>query len=496
MRWIRAVAAVFVLVAALATPVGAQAASTGPHSHHASLAATSVNLFGAGNLGAGTHAVKPFFSTGRAASSASVAGAASVDLGAVRPALTQLGAFPMTSEDAAVAQFGSDQSLEPPDTMMAAGPTNLVETINSTGSIWTKSGTRTAIVDLNKKLPIPSGWAFSDPRILYDAPSGRWFFTGLGFNPLLLSSEVFVAVSKTSDPAGGFFLYILQKNSQLHDQPKIGVNDDKVVVGWNDFCCGPFALFLGGTTWVLQKSTMLSGSTTPAVGMGPNINISSPVPAQSMTSTATEYETYNSGTGDAVVLAINGTPAANNVTVTQTNVAMGATSAPPNAQQPGGSIATNDDRFLSATWRSNTLWVSGNNGCIPSGSATTRACLRMVDISTAGTPSLVQSLDVGKNGADVYFPAVTIDAAGNTFFAYSVSSASTFASAAAGEIQAGVVTGTQVYEAGQQTYGGTRWGDYSGISIDPTTGQVWAAAEYSALGSSHDWGTAAGNFSA
>ena len=130
------------------------------------------------------------------------------------------------------------------------------------------------------------------------------------------------------------------------------------------------------------------------------------------------------------------------------------------------------------------------------GSATTRACLRMVDISTAGTPSLVQSLDVGKNGADVYFPAVTIDAAGNTFFAYSVSSASMFASAAAGEIQAGVVTGTQVYEAGQQTYGGTRWGDYSGISIDPTTGQVWAAAEYSALGSSHDWGTAAGNFSA
>ena len=32
------------------------------------------------------------------------------------------------------------------------------------------------------------------------------------------------------------------------------------------------------------------------------------------------------------------------------------------------------------------------------------------------------------------------------------------------------------------------------ISVDPATGAVWAAAEYSAAGSSRDWGTAAAEF--
>src|SRR5438552_14375771 len=140
------------------------------------------------------------------------------------------------SFDVQVAALGVDQAAEPPDTMMAAGPTLLFETVNSNASFWTKTGNRVALADFNKVLPMPPGFSFSDPRVLFDTASGRFFFTGLGFNPITLDSVVFLGVSKTNDPTGGFFIYRLAQtsNGELHDQPKMGVNDDKVVISWNE----------------------------------------------------------------------------------------------------------------------------------------------------------------------------------------------------------------------------------------------------------------------
>src|ERR1700686_233581 len=106
--------------------------------------------------------------------------------------------------------------------MLAAGPTSLLETVNSSASIWTKSGTQLALADLNKVLPLPSGFIFSDPRVLFDAASGRFFFSGVAFSPLTFNSVVFLGVSKTSDPTGGFFVYNVAQtsNGEIHDQPK------------------------------------------------------------------------------------------------------------------------------------------------------------------------------------------------------------------------------------------------------------------------------------
>jgi hypothetical protein len=490
-----------------AAPASVQAAQhPGAAGHHGSLAAAaSVDLFGHGFTGssaAAVHAVKPFMRHDAGPSVPSSAPQAALPaLQPSSPLLTQVSTFPMMNFDTQVAALGALQAAEPPDTMMAAGPTVLIEMVNSNASIWTKTGTRVALVDLNKALPMPAGFSFSDPRILFDTGSGRYFFTGLGFS-LNHSSVVFLGVSKTSDPAGGFFVYNVAQtsNGQLHDQPKIGVNDDKVVISWDEYCCGILGVFRGAETFVFEKATLLTGAVTPVFFVGPVPAQSSPVPAQSLTSTATAYVTFNHGTF-AGVLAITGTPAQNNVVITETDLTMPATSTPPQAVQPGGTIETNDDRFLSSVWRNDVLWVSGNTGCIPAGSADARACLRLVEVSTGqAPPALLQAFDVGKNGVDAYFPAVTTDAAGDLFVALTVSNSSLFPSAAAVEILAGAPPGTisaaSVFKVGAQKYGGTRWGDYSAISIDPATGAVWAAAEYSALGSNHDWGTAAAQYTA
>ncbi len=469
--------------------------------HRASVAAaTSISLFAktSSDTVRRTAGAKPFLPTGSRHHVAAPARSTALPNTAASPALSQLATLPLDSFDAQVAQFGIDQGAEPPDTMLAAGPTALIETVNSTASIWTKTGTRTAFADFNKALPMPAGFTFSDPRILYDTISGRWFFTGLGFS-LQYNSLVFLGVSKASDPAGGWFIYKIAQtsNGQLHDQPKVGVSDDKVVISWNDFCCGILGTFRGAETFVLEKSTLLTGAVTPVYFVGPTPSQSSPVPAQSMTSTPIELVTYN-GTTFAGVLEISGHPAANNVVIAETDLPIPATSAPPAATQPGGTVETNDDRFLSSVWQNGNLWVSGNDSCVPAGSTTARACLRLIQISAITTggmlPSLTQSLDVGKVGLDAYYPAVALDASQNLFVAFSISSSSNFPAAAALDILSsapqGSVSGAAVFEAGAKTYGGTRWGDYSAAAVDPVSGAVWVTAEYSASGSSRDWGTA------
>jgi hypothetical protein len=294
-----------------------------------------------------------------------------------------------------------------------------------------------------------------------------------------------------SDPLSGFFVYQFAQNStgELQDQPKVGVSDDKVVIAWDDIM--PGSVYAGTELWVLQKSALLSGGRPATVSFGPAKGLLSLVPAQSLSSTTTEYAVHD-GSLQASVLAINGTPAQSSVTLTPTNVSMpAAVNPPPATQQGGGTINTGDDRFLSAVWRNGKLWTSGNVGCYQPGSSTQRACLRLVEMSTSPGPSLVQALTVSPSGSDVYYPAVTTDANGDLFVAFSMSSSTLFASAAVGELAAvGGGGAMAIFMQGMQHYAGSTWGDYSAISVDPVSGGVWAAAEYAATGSVTDWGTA------
>src|SRR5256885_7244198 len=47
----------------------------------------------------------------------------------------------------------------------------------------------------------------SDPRVIYDAISGRWFATYLQYSIAASSSSIILAVSTTSDPTGSFCRY-------------------------------------------------------------------------------------------------------------------------------------------------------------------------------------------------------------------------------------------------------------------------------------------------
>jgi hypothetical protein len=321
--------------------------------------------------------------------------------------------FAAMSENQQISLFGSGQSLEPPDTQAAAGPANVLELDNSTGSIWSKSGSLIKAFNLNTFFKVPSGYSFSDPRILYDAPTGRWFASGLSFNAQN-NSQIYVAVSQSSDPAGSWLIYTIAANAQgiIFDQPKTGVSDDKLVISWDDYpnTTGPSS---NAETWVLQKSDLLSGLAATTAEATADTQRFGLVPAQSLTSTTTEYLAYNNadptpltenqGSPTLGVVAITGTPGAANVVWTETDPAITATTIPPSAKQPRGTITTNDDRFLFSVWQNGLLWTGGNDACTPAGDTTTRSCLRLIEANTTGaSPTVAQNFDLGLRGLSVY----------------------------------------------------------------------------------------------
>jgi IPT/TIG domain len=420
----------------------------------------------------------------------------------------KLSGFPVMDLSRQLALYGSDQGVQPPDTQLAAGPTALAEAVNSTLSVWTKSGVFVTSSDLNVFFSVPGGYSLGDPRILYDGLSGRWYLSGLAFNAGNNNSNEYIAVSTSSDPTAAWHVYLLGSlgTGVLGDQPKIGVSSDKIVDSWNDFTTP--AGFIGEQTWVIQKSDLLAGVSANIFTFALDNARFDIVPAQSMTSTSTEWLAYNNadcpttcntGSPTVGVIAINGTPLANDVTWTETDPSFNAMALPPNPRQPGGLVTTAiDDRFLSAIWQNGELWTSANDACLPSGDSTMRSCLRLGEILTGATPTVGHDFDASSVGVDLFYPAITLDSTNDLFIAFSESSSTLNPSAAAVASLAGglgilqnaitIAPGLSPYSLGTTN----RWGDYSAAATDPSNpADVWLTAEYQASATNvGDWGTA------
>jgi len=429
--------------------------------------------------------------------------------------------------------------VSPPDTQVAAGPTELVEMVNVTLSTWDKSGRRTSgPASLDSVFDVPPGLDFTDPRVVFDpANGGRFFASGSGINfsgGPGTTSQTYVAVSTSSAPTSSpadwlHFTVASNSGGTIYDQPKLGVTSDKVVITWSDFAG---ASLPAEEIWVVEKGDLIAGTATAAseaeVGT-PSTARFSVVPAVDELGTEgpDAWLVYNAadpqlaaepGTPSAGVLEITGRPATHDTTLALARFSpIAATSLPPPADEPSKSaeIDTGDDRFLSAVISGGRVWAGGTDACTPAGDTTVRPCLRLVELAVGAAPATLQDFDAGQAGTDWYFPAPAFNGAGDLIVSFSSSSPVQLPSAAAsGQLRSDtnrldpetiVLAGQTVYtesgancpasadaSAGQAS----RWGDYSSAAVDPTDGTVWTAAEYAAATSdarhsSCDWGTGA-----
>ena len=442
-----------------------------------------------------------------------------------------------------------NQGTQPPDTQIAAGPGMLMEMDNRTGSFWTKAGQLATTTGPNPfdlqpffvPAPGPSSCPaatcrIGDPRLLYDADSGRWLASVIGLNPATPQSSIFFGISSSSDPTSTWkiFQFLLpapgSNPSVLADQPTLGVSHDKVTIAWSDFFpsgvapCPP-SCFLGQEAVVVDKGQLLAGVAPNTFTYGPSATQFGFMAVQSLSSSTTAYIVYNNAdptflsqtqAGPTLgLIAITGTPSANNVAFTEWDLPLtSGTTAPPDAVQMGSSrlVPTDDDRLNSATWQTGTLWTSAAIGCggldaqnIPKG-----ACLRMWQVSTDNVPTVAQDfflLGAGGGAGDYfYYPAQSVDSLGNMYLVFSRSNAGRFPGAMITGQPLGSVPGSLTplltLQAGQGPYdpvtGGcstkTRWGDYAAAAQDPTDPtDVWVATEYTPSASNAClWGTTVG----
>jgi len=437
----------------------------------------------------------------------------------------QATSFAAMSMEQQVAAIGADQGLEPPDTQVAAGPLSVVETTNDSMSIWTKNGSRIwnppdGLVDLNQFFPqIGIGFFFTDPSIMYDTNSRRFFLTGLGVDGSL-RSQLFAAVSASSDPLGTWYTYevtpVAQMAGRVLDQPRLGSSDDKIVMAYDDYQgCQNSATcnFVQDGILVLSKAAMTSGSSLNGRSgffqVGGSFAI---LPVRAVTSTSTAYTVENQNLNPVVANAIGfrtiiGNPDSPLSLMLSTASALALSPTwfqPPNAPEPGTNalLQTGDGRITSANWRAGTLWLGLGDGCFPVSGAPTGACLRWLQITTAG-PTLSQDYEAGAANDYLYYPALATDAAGNLLAVYTHSSSSVYPSVeASGQLSGNPNTqaNTRTIGAGSAAYDSricgeaNRWGDYSGAAMDPADPSiVWVGGEYATDGiDTCDWRTAIG----
>jgi hypothetical protein len=429
--------------------------------------------------------------------------------------------FPGTSQASAIQRFGNDQEITPPNEDLAAGPTDLVEVVNSTIYLYTRAGANLGSADLNTFMDVFPGYHSSDPRVLYGA--GRFWVTVTEVpdsysspSNCPQSAPVLIAVSGSSNPLpfSGWTVYGLpmetfggstgQPLTEFGDQPGLGISEATVTVTFDDYTCAN--QFNGSEIEVLQTTDFETDSGNSALYFfydGPF----APQPVQAAGPMTVNYIVSNqsdcagngclSGSPAALVEAYTGTPeGVGGVTnwpyvyVPMTPTAVNDTTGflpPADQPSPGPQLQTNDDRFLNAVYRNGEIWAADATSCQPSGDTVQRDCLDYVDIAAGGDavtipPTLANQIDnVGVDGADLFYPAVNLDIAGDLITTFDESSASFFpriedaSVASASSTLSGFQTlhTSSTYYNGDDLFPGAcdsegcRWGDYSGAAQDP-----------------------------
>jgi len=152
----------------------------------------------------------------------------------------------------------------PPDTTGSIGPNNYVETVNNLVRVYDRTLNRISDMDLGTFTGTPSGLNTSDPQMQWDAQGNRWFYAavafGTGNNYLLLGW------SKTADPtdlAGGWCHFGLYTANLLQDYPKLGHDNNYIMVGTNAYDDSKSGLpFVSATIWALPKPAAGDASCT------------------------------------------------------------------------------------------------------------------------------------------------------------------------------------------------------------------------------------------
>jgi hypothetical protein len=374
----------------------------------------------------------------------------------------------------------------PPDVGLAVGPSHVVATVNGYLGIFQKNGTRLSVRPIQEVLGL-SGVGLGDPNVLYDVMSDRFFFAALG-----VPSQIVVGVSTSSDPTASWRVWSFRRDGS-YDFPQIGVSNDLFVVNIKfRSLTGRGAIEL----LVIDKSDLVAGAASPRKeSREPPQYLS---PAQMLTSSDVLYLVR-----EETLWTLRGKPGALSLTSQSMPGAFLNNDAVP-VRQPGGVELDMNGRRPQLMWRNGVLWAATTRPCDQPDDSRRRTCVHLDAVATSGTPTHVQSFDVGSTGSHYFFPALAIDSSGNIVVVAGRTSETEAASVVVFGRRASDPPNTArepvLLRSGRGTYGcaGARnyWGDFFAAAPDPADpSTLWVAGEYANVAggtcsqSFRQWGT-------
>ena len=436
---------------------------------------------------------------------------------------------------------GGSSHLSPPDTNAAAGPQSIVEVVNNTIAIYTKTGATTASTSLNtffaNNEPHTTN-GFTDPVVVYDeaattavpghqaAPAGRFVIGMLdqdgtnvyydvavstSNNPSDLTTNSFQFKQYTFSGSGGY------DPGYTIDYDRLGWNADAFIVGFLNFsqpihqgdnihhadvlAISKADLSAHALTGILSVS---SGATPQVLAPARMHGAQTGDPAWLV---ASQLTNATNGTNKVLVAKLTNV-LSSSIAIDLSNVVTINTTYwnPPAIAQPGDQVYLSaiDTRFSSVDWRGGYLAATDTIGTTAPGQSGDRARARFYVFTTGGTQvGFSQQGEINQGTqVDTYEPSIAINTAyslGMTFLESSdststpeylsmyVATEQTISSTSAMQFPARVAAGQALYRSNGlfdlgstgSSAAGWRVGDYSATTVDPSDGTTfWSANEF------------------
>jgi hypothetical protein len=156
----------------------------------------------------------------------------------------------------------------PPDPNGAVGPNHYIQMVNSSYSVYTKTGTRlVGPVHINQLWTNLPGrckqYNDGDPVVAYDQLADRWLVSQFAVNGGSGPYAECIAISTSPDPTGSYYVYEFDQ-PVFNDYPHIGVWSDAYYMTVNQFG-GTGGTFSGAGGYAYEREKMLSGQPARAV---------------------------------------------------------------------------------------------------------------------------------------------------------------------------------------------------------------------------------------
>lgn len=415
---------------------------------------------------------------------------------------------------------GSPCALTPPDMGASVGPDQVVQMLNGSFTVYSRQG---AVLDstsdasfwtsTDPTLATIVGTGLSDPRVIYDPISKRWFASeiSVGGGTGTSVNQILVAVSHDNNPLNGFSsVHFNSSPNTFGDFPTLGVNQGSVLIGTNNFPGNGggegLGTAIGTSIFSLPKNDLTTGPPTAAnmtsfvdspLTLPPPLGLT-PEPATNFGSNNATVLRVISGAGTVSIASSQitggGSPNANLVPLGSSPMMNGGQ--PHDGRQPSGPppppIDAGDNRISSGPFQvGNSIYfaqstVQGPDDVIQWG------------ILDATTGAITAQGLIHVTGEDLLYPAIAANSDGTFVIGFNGSGPNTNISAFRDVC---TMMGVSVSCSGPQLdYAGlvpdysllndqvNRWGDYSWVAVDPNNPlNFWVFQEYPT--SSDTWGT-------